>query len=388
MLAELNFVKFPKFAVLIALLAALSAAQDSWALPPLRILACEAMLQSGLDKFAEPHSILPPLRDIRYRIQREARIQSDTGIAYTPGSVAGLPKNVPPQIAHIVVQRLNGIEKDLTQTHPDAQVVAFEFRGPKVRQALNAMLEAQAALKSRYEEAKVRAFDEWVRIAGPALGFLAYGAGFALGVETGEMLYRSIVDPTSFHVVSTALLGAFSIAYNGALGLGTLGRLNHQRAFDHEAVDAFVNIQEMKPNEDEIFAGSAVISLPVRFNKMLMDDSTPEEAKDVARERAALFASAGNVAAYLQSKVERTKKEVTADLVNDGGEIVRYAFMDHILFTDKETKELVWLYVFRSFRKRPMILKPKTEAQPEEEAEFNWSPGAARPALLPVPASR
>jgi hypothetical protein len=337
---------------------------------PLKLLTCEMMLRTPVKELSLVDNSLPVLRDAVYYIASNNPGSANDGITYASLSEVGDLSRFGVNKAARIIQRLNGIEKNLTGTNLNSQTVAIEIRGDDIRKALSTMEASEVELRKIYKSAdrKLSSFGRRV-----ALGLLTA----TIAWSSYDWLQATVAGLTQWHF-------DVGVLYSGLMTLNMLkvGRNvleYNQTRFDwsYPALKSFLNKAIEGSPTNEFFIASSNIWVPSEFHKMLMggDVGSADDGRQIGLEE-----WGDSYSGWIVRQVFRKVLFQLIRNVSNAGDLTRNIYVDHIVFYDNVAREPVWLFFYRAFRNQPSGRKPTKREQQEMQTDQQWVPGAS-----PVP---
>jgi hypothetical protein len=335
---------------------------------PLRIMTCELLLKSPLDQAATNRSVLHPLRDVIYRISDATKTaipstSNNKNLNYT-GSIDSMTG----EQALKILERLNAIHDDTLNPSVDAQMVAFEIRGAeKISQALDKVEEREDELEALYKNAKLKT----------AKNFSSF---YTWSLYSKWAIINFLVVPSVFTqdpVVATSIAAIFNAI------ISPLYYFRH--IYQTKRVDSsfssfkqFLRSMVAEPRSEQFAMTSASMTLPSNFHKYLFSGQPLPDGTEARNQAVNLWGGSFIKFAKEWSMKGAELKTLLKETTLNAGDRSRSVHMDRIAYYDEDTKEPVWLFIYRSVRNTPAGRKrspPKSSMQTELELD---------PALIPV----
>lgn len=399
-----------KFLVLSLVLVAMAqpsyAQAKYWFLnPPSKLVSCELTLKGPHQDLAQKESILPILRDVKYRVieaalsggtseglksfgrwgdGRQTKAAKNDGVQFEEVSFDGSLERLGKSKASTIVQRLNGIEEELTKTNLDTQFFVSEIRGANVALALEQMEAHEAQVFEHYKQAKKDFSEAYMR--GPMARFLfsalasstVFFAGYTSAITLDAFLW-SDYEKLTLGLKIIMLAGTYS----------SLSTIRDYIAVNRQRLDTgYINLKKALRNasnspaeRDHFYINSMNLLVPIEFHRHLISSSNtplPEENVKKARELVVGAFESGELTAWERLKIDSSKYEsdLLERVVTNAKDIARRGYVDHIVYFDKDTQEPVWLSFYRAYRRTPTGRKPsKPSLQREGKRKRQWLPG-------------
>lgn len=375
-----------QFLVLVLILVSMAPKAQSadryWLLnPPSKLVSCELTLKGAHRDLSQKESILPILRDVKYRILETIPQSKSDGIHYDDLNFRDSLNQLGKRDAIAIVQRLNGIEEDLTKTNLDAQFFVSEIRGANIPIALERMEAQETLILESYKQAKKDFYERFMKGKGTqfVFSFLSGATVFFAGLSpalTLDALVWSDYENLSLGTQMIMLAGSYA-------GLGSIRdyiAVNKQRLNPNyfHLKSALKKVSE-SPTETDFFMSSLGFSVPIEFHRHLLatsDQPLSEEQVQKARVMVVGSIEAGEISLWEMLKIDRSKfrEELLKRIVNEARDVTRRGYIDHIVYFDKDAQEPVWLSFYRAYRTKPTGRKPSKKIF-QREAKTKWSPG-------------
>lgn len=330
---------------------------------------CESMLTSNLKRFATDHSsLLVSLRDLKSKMDKRAAGADFEGTGYEHVTDSNLIDHIKPIAAAKASLRIQEIEKTLTGGNLDQQIWAMEFRGKaNAVMAMNELTIKYTALSKDFYALQNKLKEKFPDIEEKRRDFLVrHYSSLALINILGFATLHHYDGPVA--LASAALV---FLSDTVALALRRAGRNNFDdKKFRINLALSMLHTLGESPTRDWVHIQSTNLSVPVEFHKSIYNN---DGDRDEAQMKAYLMNSTiSNLIAYAADMVRQMK-----DFVSNAGDIKRNVYLDQFAFWDQETKEPVWIFIYRASRDRPTPRKPKqvdTKESREESLQDEWLP--------------
>lgn len=351
----------------------LAVASHSFFNRPLKLLTCELMLQSAVKDFSSKDNVLPALRDAIYKVRKQSPESANDGVTFSGLDYSGAISGIGSQKAASVIQRLNGIEENLTSTDLDAQIVSVEIRGEDIRKALAAMEASEAELHQIYSSQRDKIYSPGKRISLWALNLLIISSTYGFGMTTASGL-----EHLSFDTMTSLIFPGLMFLNNMSIGRDALKYNIERFDWNFSALKSFLHKVTESGSTSDFLIASSKIEIPAEFNKMLMAEEidSPETAREIGLEQWGGSYMGLTLRRFFTGELFNFSRTVS-----NAGDNERNAYIDHVVFYDDVAKEPVWLFFYRAFRNQPAGRKPTERRQQEAQKNLQWAPG-----LSPIPA--
>lgn len=298
--------------------------------PPLVAMGCELMLQSTLTDLAE-----------RGR---------------APDLVRRLVARRPPS------DRLAELSAALTESNPDLQIVALEWRGPKLTEVTTRLAAELEQTWQRYDDQRRHLGQSPRRLM--QMGTLLFGARFvefhfALATQLLESGLATLSPSRAFALVLLPFVGT-------TVSTAVMFRW---RQYDRHLLPTLRGATELAASAPDYLAHAMNdAELPRQANEMFLARTRP----DWHCRRRVLAECLPTLAEWFARGL-KLNSDWFSNEVTSAGEPSRFIRTDHLLFWDRG--EPVWLFVYRAYRRRPPNGRTKSDAidQPVPSPSFNYS---------------
>lgn len=349
---------------------------------PIWTLSCESVLLP-ISKLHQPHT--QPLTSLREVISYAEQItmrRLDPSVVPLEAVDAEIinEKNAPN-----IINRWRAIEKDLTQLQDGRFAVGYEIRGEQnIREAVQAVQAEYSRLtphlnKTLREQLPLMRPTNAFRFAMRGAALIVAGAAF-MDPGVGNILLATAL--VSSQVIGTIL----SLADSVDTGFGSFLLQINKHLHDPNFNSALVYGHHFKTS-------------PVYAKELVRNLSEPESQMDPTIQRRAAVSKARSVTDFLSDMLQGPTLDKNnlpiADALDTARDpslevqegAVRKHNLDQIFYRDPNTKELVWLVFYRTYKGQPPRPKKPREKK-DTQSEENWLPGLLpQPVPIPIPVS-
>jgi hypothetical protein len=338
---------------------------------PLHIMTCELLLKSPLDQETTDRSVLNPLRDVIYRISDITKTSIPSTSHSKNLNYTGSIESMTGEQALKVLERLNAIHDDVLNPGVDGQMVAFEIRGAeKISQALDKVEAREAELEALYKKAKLKT----------AMNFSSFYTWF---LYSKWAMINFLIVPSVFPqdpLLATSIAAVFNTVISPLYYFRYIYQTKRVDS-SFPSFKHFLRSMVAEPRPEQFAMTSVSMTLPSNFHKYLFSDQPLLDGADARNQAVNLWGGSFIKFAKEWSVKGAELKTLLKETTLNAGDGSRSVHVDRIAYYDEDTKEPVWLFIYRSTRNTPAGRKrspPRSSVQTELELEPVMIPVRAR----------